>query len=64
MATGNVDGTGRAEVISFWPPPNTPFTRGGTLDSVKVTTIEELSDWWAANMPPAPVVELAAPPWS
>ena len=64
MATGNVDGAGRAEVISFWPPPNTPFTRGGTLDSVKVTTIEELSDWWAANMPPAPVVELAAPPWS
>jgi hypothetical protein len=64
MATGNVDGAGRAEVISFWPPPNTPFTRGGTLDSVKVTTIEELSDWWTANMPPAPVVELAAPPWS
>lgn len=64
LATGNVDGAGRAEVISFWPPPNTPFTRGGTIDSVKVTTIEELSDWWAANMPPAPVVELAAPPWS
>lgn len=64
MATGSVDGTGRAEIISFWPPPNTPFTPGGTLDSVKLTTIEELSDWWAANMPPAPAVELAAPPWS
>jgi hypothetical protein len=64
LATGNVDGTGRAEIISFWPPPNTPFTRGGTIDSVKHTTIEELVDWWTANLPPAPVVELAAPPWS
>jgi Annexin len=64
LATGNVDGAGRADVISFWPPPNTPFTRGGTIDSVKHTTIEELVDWWAANMPPAPLVELAAPPWS
>jgi hypothetical protein len=64
LATGNEDAAGRAEVISFWPPPNTPFKRGGTIDSVKVTTIEELSDWWAANMPPAPYVELAAPPWS
>lgn len=64
MATGNVDGAGRAEIISFWPPPNTPFAPGGTIDDVKVTTIEELVDWWTANMPPAPLVELAAPPWS
>ncbi len=64
LATGNVDGSGRAEIISFWPPPNTPFAAGGTLDKVKHTTIEELVDWWTTNMPPAPLVELAAPPWS
>jgi hypothetical protein len=65
MATGNVDGAGRAEIISFWPPPNTQFQGdGGTVDDVKLTTIEELADWWTANMPPTPLVELAAPPWS
>ena len=52
LATGNVDGAGRADIISFWPPPNTPFTRGGTIDSIKRTTIEELVDWWAADLPP------------
>jgi hypothetical protein len=64
MATGNVDGAGRAEIISFWPPPNTPFDPVGTIDKVKHTTIEELVDWWTANMGSTPMVELAAPPWS
>lgn len=35
------DGTDR-EVLSFWPPPDVvPYT-AGTLDKVKLTTIEEL----------------------
>jgi hypothetical protein len=64
LATGTTDATGRAGIISFWPPPNTTFTSGGTVDDVKHTTIEELVDWWTLNMPPVPLVELAAPPWS
>lgn len=56
-------GTG-SEVYTFWPPPNTPFTAGGTTDRVKVFTIEALVAWWSANMPPpAPVVEFGAPSW-
>lgn len=52
-----------SDVFTFWPPPNTPFTAGGTLDRVKVFTIEELVTWWEAHMPPAPTVEFAAPAW-
>jgi hypothetical protein len=41
------------EVLSFWPPPDTPFTREGdlwsTVDRVKTTTIEQLYDWMRAN---------------
>lgn len=55
-------GTG-SEVYTFWPPPNTPFTPGGTTDKVKIFTIESLVAWWTANMPPEPVVEFAAPRW-
>ena len=58
MATGNA-----SEVYTFWPPPNTPFAFGGTTDKVKVFSIESLVSWWTANMPPAPVVEFAAPAW-
>jgi hypothetical protein len=60
MATG----TG-SDVYTFWPPPNTPFTfvAGGVTDKVKVFKIEALVTWWTANMPPAPVVEFAAPAW-
>jgi hypothetical protein len=58
LATGS-----GSDVYTFWPPPNTPFTAGGTTDQVKVFTIEELVNWWDANMPPAPVVEFAAPRW-
>lgn len=65
LATGNLDGAGRSEILSFWPPPNTPFTPGGTLDTVKITTIEELRDYWAARRPPGfATIELAAPPWA
>jgi hypothetical protein len=52
-----------SEVYTFWPPPNTPFAPGGTSDKVKVFTIEALVTWWTANLPPAPVVEFAAPAW-
>jgi hypothetical protein len=58
LATGN-----GSEVYTFWPPPNTPFTAGGTTDKVKTFTIEDLVKWWAANLPPAPVVEFVAPSW-
>jgi hypothetical protein len=58
LATGS-----GSEVYTFWPPPNTPFTAGGTTDKVKVFTIEALVTWWTANLPPAPVVEFAAPAW-
>jgi len=58
LATGS-----GSEVYTFWPPPNTPFTAGGTTDRVKVFTIEALVAWWSANMPPAPVVEFGAPRW-
>jgi hypothetical protein len=54
---------GARRIISFWPTPNTTFTSGGTADDVK-HTIEELVDRWTLNMPPAPLVELAAPLWS
>jgi hypothetical protein len=65
LATGNLDAAGRSEILSFWPPPNTPFTPGGTLDSVKITTIEELRDYWAARRPPGfGSIEQAAPPWA
>ncbi len=58
LATGN-----GSDVYTFWPPPNTPFTPGGTTDKVKVFAIEDLVTWWAANMPPPPTVEFAAPAW-
>jgi hypothetical protein len=58
LATGN-----GSEVYTFWPPPNTPFTPGGTTDKVKVFTIEDLVTWWGANMPPVPRVEFASPAW-
>jgi hypothetical protein len=59
MATG----TG-SDVYTFWPPPNTPFTPGGTVDRVKISTIEALSNWMTAH--PAigtPTVEFASPSW-
>jgi hypothetical protein len=58
LATGN-----GSEVYTFWPPPNTPFTAGGTTDKVKTFTIEALVTWWAAHMPPQPVVQFGAPSW-
>lgn len=58
LATGS-----GSDVYTFWPPPNTPFTLGGTTDKVKVFTIEALVAWWSANMPPAPTVEFGAPKW-
>ncbi len=58
LATGS-----GSNVYTFWPPPNTPFTAGGTTDKVKVFSIEQLVDWWGKNMPPQPVVEFGAPSW-
>src|SRR5262249_44610052 len=55
LATGS-----GSQVYTFWPPPDTPFTPGGTSDRVKTFTIEELHTWWAANMGGAPTVEFAA----
>jgi hypothetical protein len=59
LATGSA-----SEVFTFWPPPNTPFTKGGTTDKVKKFTIEALVSWWATHMKGgAPVVEFGAPSW-
>jgi hypothetical protein len=67
LANGIVDSTGRSQIWTFWPPPNTPFVAGGTLDQVKVSTIEELSNYMAlypADFGPPPArVELSRPPW-
>jgi hypothetical protein len=58
LATGS-----GSKVYTFWPPPNTPFTPGGTTDRVKVFTIEDLVGWWSAHMPSVPTVEFGAPKW-
>jgi hypothetical protein len=58
LATGN-----GSDVFTFWPPPDTPFTHGGTLDRVKVFTIEELTEWWETNFGSTPTVEFVAPAW-
>lgn len=58
LATGNGD-----EIYTFWPPPNTAFTAGGTVDAVKTSTITELSDWMDANFGAAPSVTFYAPSW-
>ncbi len=53
-----------SSVYTFWPPPNTPFTPGGTTDKVKVFTIEDLVKWWTTHMPGGPPrVEIATPAW-
>ena len=63
LAKGSVDGMGRTEIYSFWPPPNTAFTAGGTIDQVKITTIEQLNDYWVAAGKPAFKIEFATPNW-
>ena len=63
LATGSVDGLGRTQIYSFWPPPNTAFTAGGTIDDVKITTIEELNDYWVGRGKPAFKIEFATPNW-
>jgi hypothetical protein len=63
LATGTRDSLGRAEVISFWPPPG-HSSIPGTVDNVKRTTIEELVTWWTTSTSWAPpVVEYAGAPW-
>ncbi|MCA9538012.1 MAG: DUF4157 domain-containing protein [Myxococcales bacterium] len=65
LATGSADG-----IYTFWPPPNTQFTQGGTVDAVKTSTIEELYNWMDARRgalglgPQDPIViEHGAPAW-
>lgn len=58
LATGN-----GSEIYTFWPPPKTPFTPGGTVDRVKVSTIEDLVAWWIPNFKTTPVVTIAPPAW-
>jgi hypothetical protein len=57
LATGGRDATGGAEVYSFWPPPDKPSIRG-TVDAVKITSIEKL----ARVMGPVPI-EFGPGPW-
>ncbi|WP_428261454.1 eCIS core domain-containing protein [Haliangium sp.] len=58
LATGNGD-----EIYTFWPPPNTAFTSGGTVDAVKTSTITELDDWMEVNFGASPHVTFYAPAW-
>ena len=37
LATGKGD-----QILTFWPPPNTKFKAGGTVDDVKTSTISAL----------------------
>jgi len=63
LATGSKSGL-KTDIISFWPPPGTAFTPGGTLDRVKTTTIEDLNDWWTASAGwPAPKITFANAAW-
>jgi len=62
LATGKVDARGRAQVISFWPPPDKP-SDANTVDKVKTTTIEELKHYMRRAFGEGVVVELAKPPW-
>ena len=59
---GLATGSG-SNIYTFWPPPNTPFTPGGTTDKVKIFTIEDLVAWWVPNFKSTPVVEFGAPAW-
>jgi hypothetical protein len=56
-----------SQVISFWPPPNTPFTDPdidvGTLDEVKITTIEDLDEYMVRNEYEPRIIEFASAPW-
>lgn len=63
LAEGARNGSGRELVISFWPPPLTPFTPGGTIDEVKQTTIEDLSNWMIGHGMGTPAVTFGDPPW-
>ena len=66
LATGTIDGMGRTEIYSFWPPPE-PFniTAPGlaTVDQVKRTTIEKLNDYWVGCGHSAFYIEFATPNW-
>lgn len=62
LANGVTDSTGRTQILSFWPPPNVvPYT-SGTIDAIKLTTIEELDTFMTAHMG-SPTIEFATPPW-
>ena len=63
LGAGSTDAMGRTKIYSFWPPPNTAFTAGGTIDQVKITTIEELNDYWVAAGYPAFKIEFTTPNW-
>ncbi len=64
LATGN-----GSEVLTFWPPPDTPFIRnalGAVEDRVKIFTIEALNQYWLdhpGSLGPPPVIEFARPAW-
>jgi hypothetical protein len=61
LATGNAD-----EILTFWPPPNTTFTAGGTVDVVKTSTIDILAAWMIADprLPSTePTITFGTPSW-
>lgn len=57
LATGSGD-----KILTFWPPPNTKFTPGGTVDDVKVSSISALYNFMKKNMS-TPKVTIGNPIW-
>ncbi|CAM4245129.1 hypothetical protein KIPE111705_46060 [Kibdelosporangium persicum] len=63
LAMGGRDGAGRVKVYSFWPPPQKDSIRG-TMDGIKETTVEQLTQYIEANLSPPPTrVEFGPGPW-
>ena len=63
LANGVIDGLGRTQVISFWPPPDNKGWTKAFLDKVKTTTIEELDDFWISAHKPRFIITFSRPPW-
>ncbi|HEV7405927.1 MAG TPA: DUF4157 domain-containing protein [Chthoniobacteraceae bacterium] len=61
LANGVTDMGNRSQIISFWPPPDV-MGGSGTVDKVKVTTVEDLNDFWVRRHPPF-LITFAKPSW-
>ena len=58
LATGKGD-----ELLTFWPPPNEEPTKAGTVDEVKMSTIEDLHGWIWHFAKFTPKMKIGKPAW-